>query len=296
MIELPDEKWMPYVTVIGIGELGVRVLLKLSKKQREELNLCTIVANQAQFDGHENQFSAAYVGDACFMEQQSDFYQLIRNGAMFLIVADSSDMFSARAVSAIASAGQDIVSFALLMTSDDNQGQGDYINQTRAIYMTSEVLRRQCELQPVFFEDEIDVIAETALEMSTMSFHNLIGFGVADMQEALSRPGKMTAVFGQGNTTENAVDNLLLTAETIGVDLRRCELAVFNMSGAPDRLSLYDVNEAPGLLAKKVGCEMDAFCGEHVTLLSAPLDESLGDKLKIFAVFCKGSEENHHDQ
>ena len=288
MIELHDDKWTPYVTVIGIGELGVRVLLKLSKKRREELNLCTIVANRAQFDGHENQFSAAYVGDACFMEQQSDFYQLIRNGAMFLIVADSSDMFSARAVSAIASAGQDIVSFALLMTSDDNQGQGDYINQTRAIYMMPKVLRRQCELQTGLFEDEFDVLAETALEMATMPFHNLIGFDGADMREAFSCPGKMTAVFGQGNTAEDAVDNLLMTVEKVGVDLRRCKLAVFSMSGAPDRLSLYDVNEAPGLLAKKVGCEMDAFCGEHVTLLSAPLDESLGDKLKIFAVFCEG--------
>jgi len=150
------------------------------------------------------------------------------------------------------------------------------------------MLRRQCELRAGMFADEIDVIAETAAEMSTMSFHNLIGFGVADMQEALSRPGKMMAVFGQGNTAENAVDNLLLTAETIGVDLRKCELAVFNMSGAPDRLSLYDVNEAPNLMAKKVGREMDAFCGEPLTLLSAPLDESLGDKLKIFAVFCEG--------
>ena len=290
MIELPDEKWTPYVTVIGIGELGVRVLLKLSDKQREELSLCAIISDKTQLEGHENQFSAAYIGDACLMEQKSDLYQMIQKGAMFLIVADSSDMFSARAVSAIASAGQGMVSFALLMTTDGNQGESDCISQTRTIYMTPEILRRQCELQPVFFEDEIDVIAETAMEMSTMSFHNLIGFGVADMQEALSRPGKMTAVFGQGNTAENAVDNLLLIAETIGVDLRRCELAVFNMSGALDQLSLYDVNEAPYLMAKKVGREMVSFCGEPLTLLSAPLDESLGDKLKIFAVFCEGNE------
>ena len=296
MIELSDEKWTPRATVIGIGELGMRVLLKLREKQREELDLCVIVSDKTQLEGRENHFSAAYVGESSLMEQQSDLYHRMHKRAMFLIVADSSDMFSARVLSAIASAKQDMISFALLMTVDDNQEQSDYINQTRAIYMTPEVLHRQCELQPMFFEDEIDVIAETAMEMSTMSFHNLIGFGVADMQEALSRPGKMTAVFGQGNIAEDAADNLLLTAETIGVDLRQCELAIFNMSGAPDRLSLYDVNEAPGLLAKKVGCEMDAFCGEHVTLLSAPLDESLGDKLKIFAVFCKGSEENHHDQ
>ncbi len=288
MIELPDEKWTPQATVIGIGELGMRVLLKLSKKQREELNLCAIVANQTQLEGRENQFSATCVGAACLMGQQSDFYQLIRKGAMFLIVADTSDVFSERAVSAITSSGQDMVSFALLMTADDNQEQNDYINQTRAIYMTPTVLRRQYQLQPGLFEDEFDVLAETARGISNMPFHNLIGFGVADMQEALSRPGKMTAVFGQGNTTENAVDNLLLTAETIGVDLRRCELAVFNMSGAPDQLSLYDVNEAPYLMAKKVGREVDAFCGEPLTLLSAPLDESLGDKLKIFAVFCEG--------
>ena len=288
MIELPDEKWTPQVMVTGIGDLGVRVLLKMSKTQREELNLCAIVSDKTQLEGHENQFSAFYVGDACLMGQQSDLYQRMRKGAMFLIVADSSNMFSVRAVSAIASAGQDMVSFALLMTADDNQEQSDYINQTRAIYMTSEVLRRQCELQTGLFEDEIDVLAETAMEMATMPFHNLIGFDVADMQEAFSRPGKMTAVFGQGNTAEDAVDNLLMTVEKVGVDLRRCKLAVFSMSGAPDRLSLYDVNEAPGLLAKKMGRDVDSLCGGQLTLFSAPLDESLGDKLKIFAVFCEG--------
>lgn len=291
MIELPDEKWTPYVTVIGIGALGVSVLLKLSKKQREELNLCAIASDKTQVEGRENQFSATCVGDACLMEQQSELYRLIRKGAMFLIVADISEMFSLKAVSAIASAGQDKVSFALLMTADDNQWESDYISQTRAIYMTPKVLRRQCELQTGLFEDEFDVLAETALEMATMPVHNLIGFGVADMQEALSRPGKMTVVFGQGNTAENAVDNLLMIAEKVGVDLRRCKLAVFSMSGAPDRLSVYDVNEGPELLAKKIGREMETFCGDNLTLLSAPLDESLGNMLKVFAVFCIKKEE-----
>ena len=120
MIELPD--WTPYVMVIGIGELGVRVLLKLGKKQREELRLYTIVSDKTQLEGREDQFSAICVGDACLMEQQSDFYQLIQKGGMLIIVADSSDMFSARAVSAIASAVQDKVSFALLMAVNGYQG------------------------------------------------------------------------------------------------------------------------------------------------------------------------------
>ena len=291
MIELSDEKWTPQVTVLGIGDLGVRVLLKLSKKQREELNLCAIVSDKTQLEGHEDQFSAFYVGDACFMGQQSELYQRMRKGAMFLIVADSSDMFSARAVSAIASAGQDMVSFALLMTADDNQGQNDYINRTRAIYMTPKVLRRQYQLQPGLFEDEFDVLAETALEIVTMPFHNLIGFDGADMKEALSRSGEMKAVFGQGNTVEDAVDDLLLAAEKIGVDLRRCELAVFSMSGASNRLSLYDVNEAPELMAKKMGRDLDSLSGDSMTLLSAPLDDSLGNKLKLFAVFCERKRE-----
>lgn len=281
----------PQVTVLGIGDLGVRVLLELSKKQREELNLCAIVSDETQLEGHEDHFSVAYVGDACLMGQQSELYQRMRKGAMFLIVADSSDMFSARAVSAIASAGQDMVSFALLMTADNNQGQGDYIHRTRAIYMTAEVLRRQCELQTGLFEDEFDVLAETALEIVTMPFHNLIGFDDADMQEAFSRPSKMTAVFGQGNTSEDAVDDLLLAAEKLGVDLRRCELAVFSMSGASKRLSLYDANEAPELMAKKMGRDLDSLNGDSMTLLSAPLDDSLGNKLKIFAVFCERKRE-----
>lgn len=288
MIELHDDKWTPYVTVIGIGELGVRVLLKLSKKRREELNLCAIVSDKMQLEGHENQFSATCIGDACLMEQQFDLYQMMQKSGMFLIVANSSDMFSERAVSAIASSGQDKVSFALLMTADGNQRESNYINRTRTIYLTPEFLRRQCELQPGFFADEDDVVAETAMEMATMPFQNLIGFGVVDMQEAFSRSGNMTAIFGQGNTAEDAVENLHLAAEKLGVNLRQCELTVFSMSGAPNRLSIYDINEAPGLLAKKTGRDVDSLCGGKLTLLSAPLDESLGDKLKIFAVFCEG--------
>ena len=157
--------------------------------------------------------------------------------------------------------------------------------------MTAEVLRRHCEFQTGLFEDEFDVLAETALEMATMPFHNLIGFDGADMREALSRPGKMTAVFGRGNTSEDAVDNLLLAAEKLGVDLRQCELAVFSMSGASNHLSLYDVNEAPELMAKKMGRDLDSLSGDSMTLLSAPLDDSLGNKLKLFAVFCERKRE-----
>ena len=121
-----------------------------------------------------------------------------------------------------------------------------------------------------------------------MRRHNLIGFDVADMQEALSRPSKMAAVFGQGNTSEDTVYNLLLVAKKIGIDIRRCELAVFSMSGASKRLTVIEVHEALRLLAEKTGREPDSLSGDSMTLLSAPLDDSLGDKLKIFALFCEG--------
>ena len=294
----------PYVTVIGIGDLGVRVLLRLSEQQREDLKLCAIASDKTHIAGHENQFSAVFVGDAETLGQQSDLHHVIQNGIMFLVIADTTDAFSARMVSAITAAEQNIVSFALLKGTPKNYifaisprrfapppsrrgASGDYIHQTRAIYMTSEGLRHQCEIQPELFADEVDVVAETAKGIATMSRHNIIGFGVADMQEALSRPGKMTAVFGQGNTSEIAVDDLLLAARKSGIDLKRCELAVFSMSGSSNRLSIYDVNEAPDLMAKKLGRELDALCGDSLTLLSGPLDDSLGDKLKIFAVFCE---------
>ncbi len=51
MIDLPDEKRTPHVTVIVIEELGVCVLLKLGKKQRKELNLCAIVSEKTQLEG-----------------------------------------------------------------------------------------------------------------------------------------------------------------------------------------------------------------------------------------------------
>ncbi len=93
MIELTDEQWRPQVTVIGIGESGVRVLLKSSRKRREELKLCAIVSDERQLEGREKPFTAAYVSDACLMEQYSDLYQLVQNGVMFLIVTDTSDIF-----------------------------------------------------------------------------------------------------------------------------------------------------------------------------------------------------------
>ena len=129
-----------------------------------------------------------------------------------------------------------------------------------------------------------------------MPVHNLFGMDVHDIQEAFSRPGKVATVFGQGNTVEEAVDNLLLTVEKIGLDFRRCKLAVFSISGADNRLSIYDVGEAPCLIAKKMGRTPDSFFDgeDYVTLLSAQLDESLGDKLQMFVVFCEGDEKSRH--
>ena len=134
----------------------------------------------------------------------------------------------------------------------------------------------------------LTILLISLLAVSAVNAADNVTDDVVDMQEAFSRPGKMTAVFGHGNTAEDAVDNLLLNAEKIGVDLRRCELAIFSMSGAGNRLSIYDVNEAPYLMAKKMGREIDSLTGDSLTLLSAPIDDSLGDKVKIFAVFCEG--------
>ena len=47
-------------------------------------------------------------------------------------------------------------------------------------------------------------------------------------------------------------------------------------------------------MAKKVGRDLDSLSGDSLTLLSGPLDDSLGDKLKIFAAFCENGEEKHH--
>lgn len=287
MIDLPDKDWTPYATVIGIGELGVRVLLKLLEKQRDDLKLCAIVSDKTQIAGREHIFSTVFVGDVETLGQQSDLHHLIQNSVMFLGVADTNDVFSERMVSAITDAERNIVSFALLKTLDDNAGQSDYIHQTRAIYMTAEGLRSQCEIQPELFADEVDVVAEAAGAIATMPRHNLIGFAPVDMQEVLSRPGKLTAVFGQGNTPVEAVDDLLLALRSGGIDLKRCELAVFSMAGASNRLSVYDVNEAPDLMAKKMGRDMDSLSDNSMTLLSGPLDDSLGDALKILAIFCE---------
>ena len=61
MIEF-DEKWTPQVTVIGIGEQSVRVLLKLKEKKREGMKLCAIVLDETQVTQHDDQISKVYVG------------------------------------------------------------------------------------------------------------------------------------------------------------------------------------------------------------------------------------------
>ena len=313
MIELPDEKWTPYVTVIGIGELGVRVLLRLSEQQREDVKLCAIVSDKTQIAGHENRFSEVFVGDSETTEQQSDFHHLIQNSIMFLVVADTTDAFSERMVSAItateqkyesyscycdryAKRQQNIVSFAMLITPTGNEEQGDYIHQTRAIYMTPDGLRRQCEIQPELFADEVGVIAEMAAGFANMLLLNVIfGLDVADIYFAFARSGKMTAVFGQGNTSEEAVDDLLLAARNSVIDLKRGELAVFSLSAARMRLSVYEMNEAIEGFVNRIERDTDSISGDSFTLLSAPFDDSLGDKVKIFAVFCERNEEKDED-
>ncbi len=53
-----------------------------------------------------------------------------------------------------------------------------------------------------------------------------------------------------------------LARRTMGaVCLKRRELAVFSMSEARKRLSVYDVNEASDLIAKKMGREQDSLSG-----------------------------------
>ena len=306
MIELPDDEWAPYVTVVGVGELGVRVLLKLYEKKQESLKLCAIVSDKTQIAGKENQFSAFFVGDGEAPEQQSGLHRMIQNSIMFLVVADTADAFSERLVSAITAAEktyescscyfnryekrqQNIVSFALLLTSNDNEGQDDYIHQTRAIYMTPQALRRQCAIQPELFADEVGVIAEMAAGFANMLLlNNGMGLDVADIQFECSRPRKMTISVGQGYHLEDAVEKLLLSAAANDVDFRQCEVVIFSLSAARNNLSPYDVGASLKLMAKKMGREPVSLSGDSALLISVPFDDSLGDKLKIFAVFCEG--------
>ena len=289
MRELPDDNRTPYVTVVGIGELGVRVLLKLHENQREGLNLCAIVSDETRLPRGEKQITRICVEDVDAVARLSELRDVMQDRAV-LVVAAMAEAFSAKALSGITlyAAEQNLAFLAaLLIAPDGSEGQSDHIHQTKAIYMTPEVLRRQCRLQPELFDDDADVVAETALGIADMRFHNLIGFDVIDIRESLSRPGKMTAVFGQGNTAKDAVDDLLPVAKKIGIDLRRCELALFSMSGASNRLAIFEVHEALRLMAEKTDRDADSLSGDSFTLLSAPPDDSLGDKLKIFAVLCE---------
>ena len=98
MIDLPDEKWTPHVTVIGIGELGVRVLLKLREKQREGMKLYAIVMDETQVTPHDDQISKIYVGGEDITGQEPSFDDMDPN-SIVLVVADMTNIFSAKVIS-----------------------------------------------------------------------------------------------------------------------------------------------------------------------------------------------------
>ena len=118
--------------------------------------------------------------------------------------------------------------------------------------------------------------------------NNGMGLDVADIQFECSRPRKMTISVGQGYHLEDAVEKLLLSAAANDVDFRQCEVVIFSLSAARNNLSPYDVGASLKLMVKKMGREPVSLSGDSALLISVPFDDSLGDKLKIFAVFCDG--------
>lgn len=309
MIELSDEE-LDYATIIGIGDLGVQVLSRLREKQRKDLKLCAVVSDKSQISGHESDFTTTLEGDIYTAGQQSELHNTIQNSIMLVIVADVTDAFSAQMVSSIAESERnyepfsryyrkswqhhsehdnEIFSVALLKSANGINIQNDYIFNTRAICLQNEMLRQQCEFHPELFETEIDFMAETATQILNLYLsEKLVGLDMADIRNSFSNPGKMTSYMGQGDTKEEAVDSLLSSATKIGVDLSRINLAVYSMSGARQKISIFDINEGFQLILQKIGLNVDSLRkSQGETLLAAHINESLDSRLIIFALFCE---------
>ena len=302
MIELSDEE-LDYATIIGIGDLGVQVLSRLREKQRKDLKLCAVVSDKAQISRHESDFTIVCEGAIDTAgQQQFELHNTIQNSIMLVIVADLTDAFSAQMVSSIAESERnyepfsryyrkswqhhsehdnEIFSVALLKSANGINTQNDYIFNTRAICLQNEMLRQQCEFHPELFETEIDFMAETATQILNLYLsEKLVGLDMADIRNSFSNPGKMTPCIGQGDTPEEAVDSLLSSATKVGVDLSCNNLVVYSMSGARQKLSIFDVNEGLNLILKKIESQN--------MLFAAHVDDSLDDsRLIIFALFCE---------
>lgn len=302
MIELSDEE-LDYATIIGIGDLGVQVLSRLREKQRKDLKFCAVVSDKAQISRHESDFTIVCEGAIDTAgQQQSELHNTIQNSIMLVIVADVTDAFSAQMVSSIAESERnyepfsryyrkswqhhsehdnEIFSVALLKSANGINTQNDYIFNTRAICLQNEMLRQQCELQPEIFETELDFMAETATQILNLYLsEKLVGLDMADIRNSFSNPGKMTPCIGQGDTTEEAVDSLLSSATKICLNLSQCHLVIYSMSGARQKLSIFDVDEGLNLILKKIESQN--------MLFAAHVDDSLDDsRLIIFALFCE---------
>ena len=301
MIELSDEE-LDYATIIGIGDLGVQVLSRLREKQRKDLKLCAVVSDKAQISRHESDFTIVCEGAIDTSGQQFELHNTIQNSIMLVIFADVTDAFSAQMVSSIAESERnyepfsryyrkswqhhsehdnEIFSVALLKSANGINTQNDYIFNTRAICLQNEMLRQQCEFHPELFETEIDFMAETATQILNLYLsEKLVGLDMADIRNSFSNPGKMTPCIGQGDTPEEAVDSLLSSATKICLNLSQCHLVIYSMSGAHQKLSIFDVDEGLNLILKKIESQN--------MLFAAHVDDSLDDsRLIIFALFCE---------
>ncbi len=282
MVELPDEKWTPNVTVIGIGELGVRVLLKLKEKKREGMKLCAIVLDETQVIQHDDQISMIYVGGEDITEPEPCFDDMDPN-SIVLVVADMTNNYTAKVISAIASYAEEqrlALMAVLAIMSNDFEGELDYIGKTRVLCVTPEMIRCQCEFQPALFKDEADVVAETITGLTDYYLlHGIIGIDYEDVRRSLCRPGKMTISVGLGDTWQEAFDCLLRNTKAIGMDIREpsYEPAFISFSSARERLSLFDINDTVSSFEPHL--RDDSYCP-----YAATEDDSLGHEVKIFAL------------
>lgn len=282
MIELPDEKWTPRVTVIGIGEQSVRVLLKLREKQREGMKLYATILEGTQVTQHDDQISMIYVGGEDITEPEPCFDDMDPN-SIVLVVADMTNNYTAKVISAIASYAEEqrlALMAVLAIMSNDFEGEQDYIGKTRVLCMTPEMIRCQCEFQPDLFKDEADVVAESITALTDFHLkHGLAGIDYEDVRRALCHPGKMMFAAGQGATWKEAFECLLHNTEALGMNIREkaYEPTFISFSSAIERLSIHDIGEILNALGPYVSDDTE--CPFAITE-----DDSLGHEVKILAL------------
>ena len=252
----------PKVLVLGTCPLSADVLTILHK--------------------HNDSLTIMLVEDVENLTYRQELYQIIQSNDMIFVIADMREEYSALLGSRMIDycQTQKILTVPVLLMGSENDG-ADYIGQLGSIRMTFEEMHQQCKLHPEIFSDNTAVISGIITAITDMFLTSgLVGVDFLDVAIAFSLPGKLTPAFGIGGTVEEAVEDLLISADNSAIKAN--VIALLSFSGASNRRTiLKDVDKAITIIEDK---GLKTSHGDFAAAVAVVADDLLADKIKAFAL------------